>query len=450
CHGPQVSQLHGSLNIPFAQGRVSYKAEACATCHASGSGHHIYSEWNTQAPVNDAGVKMGHSNRGMIALGSSATGLSSSCGRCHTAQGYTLYSDLLKQGKVALNSVPSATLASITTANAEPVTCVACHDPHDATNPQQLRFYGDTPLLPGGFAGYGMGKGAVCLSCHNSRNGAQGTSDTLTYLHEDGETYNSGNPTAYSAPHQAAQGDLFMGRNAYFMGTSLPLLSKHAAIEDTCVGCHMTLQPKTHLSHGTPAKSEHLFRIEDEDLQTLCSNCHGANVNGEAIQSQIETLLTNLTTKMGNAVKAKANAVAGGSIRVRAYDATTDFYSTASTSTSNVLIDVTANPITSVGIEEIHGQIGFVLTFTNPVLGVPFVDAAGNAAPSKDMQTIAVQMGSLKDNQATPAALYALTGNMVRAGWNYFLVEGDQSKGLHNPTFATAVLNNSIAKDLSN
>ena len=50
---------------------------------------------------------------------------------------------------------------------------------------------------------------------------------------------------------------------------------------------------------------------------------------------------------------------------------------------------------------------------------------------------------------ATPAAIYALSGNFVRAGWNYFLVEGDQSEGLHNPSFVTAVLNATLARDLS-
>ena len=149
---------------------------------------------------------------------------------------------------------------------------------------------------------------------------------------------------------------------------------------------------------------------------------------------------------MGNAVKVKVNGFAGGLVRVRAWDEATDFYS--STSASNLVLDVVANPVTSVGIEEIHGQIGFVLNFAQPIT-VPFVDATGAPAPSKSMTRFGVQMGALKDNQATPAALYTLSGNMVRAGWNYFLIEGDQSKGLHNPSFVNAVLNATVRKDLS-
>lgn len=447
CHGPQDPLAHAKNwdatqpGRPFLSPRITYAAESCATCHAAGA-HHIYSEWTTLA-----GSGMGHASRPGASHGVGATGLNASCGRCHTAQGYTLYAGLLGQGKVALSSIPAATLATVTSGNAEPVTCVACHDPHDATHPNQLRFYGDTPNLPSGFAGHGMGKGALCLTCHNSRNGAQTGSDALTYLHEDGEPYNGGNPTGYSAPHQADQGDVFTGHNAYFLGASLPMTSRHAAVEDTCVGCHMTLQPKGYLSHGAPTASGHLFRIEDADRQTLCANCHGSAVDGEGIQAQVESQLAALAGAMGNAVKARLNGFPGGVVRVRAWDEATDLYS--STSASNVVLDVVANPVTSVGVEENHGQIGFVLHFAQPIT-VPFVTSSGAPAPSKAMTSFGVQMGAIKDNQAAPAPLYALSGNLVRAGWNYFLIEGDQSKGLHNPSFVNAVLNASLRKDLSN
>lgn len=447
CHGPQDSEAHTQTwdanhqSQPFLSPRIAYAAENCATCHAAGA-HHIYSEWSSTDPTG-----MGHSNRAALSFAAPATGLNSSCGRCHTAQGYTLYAGVLAQGKVALNSIPPAMLATVTSANAEPVTCVACHDPHDATNPNQLRFFGDTPNLPSGFAGRGMGKGALCLTCHNSRNGAQTGSDTLTFLHEDGEPYNSGNPTGFSAPHQADQGDVFTGHNAYFLGAGVLMISKHAAVQDTCVGCHMTLQPRGYLSHGAPAQSGHLFRIEEADQQALCARCHGSAVDGAGIQGQVEGQLAALAVKMGNAVKAKVNGFAGGLVRVRAWDSATDLYS--STSASNLVLDVVANPVTSVNVEEIHGQIGFLLNFATPIT-VPFVDAAGNPAPSKALTSVGVQMGAIKDNAATPVALYTLSGNLVRAGWNYFLIEGDQSKGLHNPSFVTAVLNTTLARDLSN
>ena len=51
-------------------------------------------------------------------------------------------------------------------------TCAACHDPHDATNPAQLRVYDALAALPNGLTGIsGMGAGMICATCHNSRNG---------------------------------------------------------------------------------------------------------------------------------------------------------------------------------------------------------------------------------------------------------------------------------------
>jgi len=459
CHGPQSSDAHmatdvfdptlGNQHRPFVSPRISYSAEACGTCHAAGA-YHIYSEWATASPPEVDGLVMAHSNRADALLATTASGLNSSCGRCHTAQGYTLYVSALAQGHVALDTNDARLklqLKDVTPANAEPVTCVACHDPHDSTNPHQLRVYGSTPLLPSGFAAYGLGEGAICVTCHNSRNGAQNGSLALTYLHEDGETYNSGNPTGYSVPHQSTQGDVFAGHNAYFLGAASPMTSKHAAVEDGCVGCHMTLQPRTFLSGGTVKRSGHLFRILDEDQTTLCASCHGPSVDGGGIQGLVQAELAALASKLGKAAAAKIGGV-GGVINVRAYDPATDLYS--STSASNLAIDLIQNPLISASPVDLHGQLGLALTFTSAVT-IQLVDGNGNPSGApQNMTTFSVQLGSLKDNQATPVALYTLSGNLIRAGWNYFLVAYDQSRGLHNPGFVQAVLTATLAKDLSN
>jgi hypothetical protein len=64
------------------------------------------------------------------------------------------------------------------------------------------------------------------------------------------------------------------------------------------------------------------------------------------------------------------------------------------------------------------------------------------------MTTFGVQLGSLKDN--ANAVVYSLSGNLIRAGWNYILIQYDGSKGIHNPTFVNEVLTKTLAKDLSN
>jgi hypothetical protein len=52
-------------------------------------------------------------------------------------------------------------------------------------------------------------------------------------------------------------------------------------------------------------------------------------------------------------------------------------------------------------------------------------------------------------NKLCIACVYPLSGKLVRAGWNYFLIEGDQSKGIHNPSFATTVLNKTLSQILN-
>jgi hypothetical protein len=459
CHGPQGGATAGTysdahmltaigpdtarVSAPFQSPRISYSAELCGTCHGAGD-HHIYSDWST---LSDDG--MGHANRiAAQTIGSSATTMSSSCGRCHTAQGYSLYSNLLKQNIVTMTCSPlatcdplgllptAATLAQVTSANAEPVTCTSCHDPHDATNPNQLRVYDSIAMTPAGFGVFGMGKGAVCVSCHNSRNGTIATSDTFTYLHEDGQTYNGGNPTAYSAPHEADQGDVFMGHNAYFMGTNMPMTSKHAAITDTCVGCHMTLQPDTFMAFGSPQPAKHKFGIDETKLAQLCSNCHGSAVDGAGIQGQVEAQLLALQAKASNAFKAKLATLPSPILNVIANDAD-------GTTSPSFALDTSLYPIMSATFVEIHGQVSLQLTLATPVT-IPWGGTA-----TRTLSTFAVQLGSLKDNQATPAPVYALSGRFIRAGWNYFLIEGDNTKGLHNPSFVLAVLNNTLAQDLS-
>ena len=453
CHGPQDSPAHMASDVapdhrPFVSPRISYAAEVCAPCHAAGA-HHIYSEWSTISGPELGGVSMSHSSPLGATQGVVATGLSASCGRCHVAQGFQLYVGALATGAVALDTNDAGMkvqMADVTPANAEPVTCTACHDPHDATNPNQLRIYGDTPNLPSGFAAHGLGKGALCVACHNSRNGSQSSSTTRTYLHEDGEPYNSGNPAGYSTPHQSDQGDVFLGRNAYFMAAQLPMTSAHAAIEDTCVGCHMTLQPKQYLSHGVPTASGHLFRIEDADVQALCANCHGAYVDGQGIQASVDAGLNALASRLASSVIAKI--VAAGTIKVRAWNPATDLYSSSSLSgASNVSVNA-ANPVTSVSLAGIHGQVGLMLTFRLPI-PIQWVDSSGNSVGTvESTASFGVQLGALKDAGDVP--LYATSGNLLRGAWNYFLLQYDQSLGLHNPAFVQAVLAATLAKDLSN
>jgi hypothetical protein len=456
CHGPNVSDSHKTTkNVGLTGLRTSLDAAVCASCHASGTGHHNYSEWQQVDP--DTGWGHSHSATG----NASFTG-SNSCARCHTAEGFLIYLGQLTGGNIG-NLPASAMTSQVTADTAHAVTCAACHDPHDASisgvkydNPSkpgapsssQLRVFNDTKLLPSGFSVTGFGSGALCVVCHNSRNGAQTGSSTATYLHEDGETYNGGNPTGYSAPHQAAQGDVFAGRNAYFLGAGAqPMMSKHANVEESCVGCHMTLNPQTHLSHGGVATSKHVFYIRDQDRPKLCANCHGAT-DGEALVTATEDALATLGDKMVSSVKSKLVAATPAApvyfknVYLVGSNGAIVQNSAGAEVQANFVYDG-SNRYASVVNTEVHGQIGHTYTLTNPIT----VNVGGVNYTVKSFE---VGIGSIYSNAAMTTNVYSLSGNMVRAGWNYYLIEGDQSKGIHNPSFANAVLKASIAKDLSN
>ena len=53
----------------------------------------------------------------------------------------------------------------------EAITCQACHDPHDASNPHQLRMSYNVALSDGTVV-TNAGAGGFCMECHNSRNGS--------------------------------------------------------------------------------------------------------------------------------------------------------------------------------------------------------------------------------------------------------------------------------------
>ena len=160
------------------------------------------------------------------------------CGRCHSAQGFLAWieqGDLTKQiqGANGNATVAELTALGLTTDTVHPQTCATCHDPHaqgttsGEPNTATVRIQDNTPLLPAGFAALGVGRGAICITCHNTRNG----------LHND----DVGLPTNYSAPHTPAQGDVLMGQNAYFV--AIGDRSPHSFIADTCTTCHMELTP---------------------------------------------------------------------------------------------------------------------------------------------------------------------------------------------------------------
>ncbi len=436
CHGAQTTSEgnantgHGTAGLNGgspAAARVTYSSDDCAVCHSSGTHHHNYSEWiaSINPDTNKGHSKLGQLN--VVGYSGHARATNSSCSRCHTAQGFADYTDQLSSGNAG--TIPPADITWDLT-NAEPQTCIACHDPHDATNPNQLRVYNTIPVTMSGVAVDGLGKGAICIACHNIRNGLQCASaptttglcpngnvdssgyaspalSSSTFLHEDPDTYA---PQILDTPHDNASGDVLMGRNAFFMqsnGVLLPMLSKHANVEDSCVGCHMALNPQTHGG----AASGHVFYISDAEVPALCANCHSSNVNGEALQTSVEDSLTTL----GNLLASHLVSNVTGTIYVTWTNA----------SKQTVITGVDSSTLVAGTNVTWAGDGNFLFSGIDPT----------NAKAG---------LSKITTDSAGTTPVFAPNSIMRRAIWNEMLIDNDQSKGIHNPSFVTQVLNNTI------
>jgi len=290
CHGP------GSQH-PFSQGivgntnaiAVSYNVGDCAQCHDSLNNEFEAAEWYNSLHAVTTRTPSGSASR-------------MACVRCHTAPGFINYVANL-----------GSTNAYATNVVYEAINCQTCHDPHDASNPHQLRtsttvaFNGNT-----GFVVTNAGAGGFCMNCHNSRNGS--VSNSIVNYPLDQMTWNGGSSFG---PHDSPQGDMLEGVNAVTYGKVIPSSPHAMVVSNTCVGCHMqsvaSSDPAFTLAGGhTWEMSYNLVTngvTNTVALTYVCTQCHGnlttfdfpvADYNGdgiiEGVQTEVQHLLDKLST----------------------------------------------------------------------------------------------------------------------------------------------------------
>ncbi len=308
------------------------------------------------------------------------------CGRCHSEQGFLAWLPQVRKGDPGLITKPDGSPADIpflsnlglNKFSVRPQTCTTCHNPDFS-----IRQVGATPLLPAGFRAIGVGLGAQCMMCHNTRNGAI--------------TWNTPDPKRYTAPHTAAQADVIMGKNSFFLDYGNNFVSPHATFTgDACVTCHMRL-----------SKAPHTFKADT----AVCSKCHGAEITAARVQGSTKTLISELETTLKNKILSAKDRIR----IVREWDPKKDAY------TENVRVDGAS--IVSVELTEIHGQQGFKFNLTG-----------GRA--------VYAQMGDVLESPGKPT--FATSDPLVRAGWNYYLAHSDGSFGVHNPRFVRQMILNTL------
>jgi hypothetical protein len=386
CHGPQdgapgaFSPAHTTV---FS--RVSLAADACAVCHGEPLRHARFQQWQLS----------GHANY-ELAIDESESG---SCSRCHTVNGFLAWLPVL------LGDVPGDPTGDVTVTwtadEAHPQTCVACHDPHSigttsgSDNDATVRISGNTPHLIAGFTAYGVGRGAICMTCHNSRRGLRNDDTWPDFV---------GTSEAARAPHGSAQTDMIMGQNAYLV--EVGNRGNHSFITDTCANCHMEATPPPAALSYNQSGTNHTFAARRD----ICTECHGGGFTADGIQGSIQENLDILQGLIENGIVdvmdeqiALGNVIdVGGDVLVTDVD-----------------------DIDAILLGESRGRQAITIT----VLGVEYGPVGLNSVLVLD--DAMVELGQLYD--FAPDAL-------PQSGWNWALVNNDGSLGIHNPSYAFDVI----------
>jgi hypothetical protein len=312
----------------------------------------------------------------------------------------------------------------------------------------QLRLYDQLPGLPSGQGAIsGVGEGALCMACHNGRNG------------EHTDTVNS-SPYA-ETPHDSTATEALFGFNAFFVPRYSP--SPHLAIQDTCAGCHVKIPTASEADAGFT--SNHAFKT---DL-SICKTCHGsASVDGAAIQSQVATEMAALNTAITGGVSATvlaANAVplcvqvgsisdakcTGGSCKSSQVVPAVPF----PTPPSNVVIP--ANGIASVSGTSsltINLKAGLNIPYYDP-LDVNMQTVIGTTAGLKKLSVSSYTMfplpaGTTTCNgvagQAGNTPVFPASGILAKAIWNYNSLNNEGSGGIHNFPWTNQVIQATMAQ----
>jgi hypothetical protein len=275
CHGPGTTHasLLGGAGAKEAIA-VSYSASDCAQCHSEKPYYFKPIEWENSKHAVATRYPTGENRE--------------ACVRCHSGIGFIDYLGGTSPPRTAY----------------EAITCQACHDPHNADNPHQLRSLADVRLMDGVTTITQGGKGKLCMNCHISRQNAATYVETTT-------------GSARFGPHHGPQTDMLMGVNAVTYGKDIPSSAHRDVVPDTCVTCHLQEVRVTDpvFSHagghtfspswdgGTPGDPS-----DDVHLTAACVQCHGPVANfdfkrqdydGDGVVEGVQTEVKGLLDQLG-------------------------------------------------------------------------------------------------------------------------------------------------------
>jgi len=308
CHGPGSQHAYGLGDTNLITKTV--KSGDCNQCHDDAPGHPQGTEWT----VSRHGLTTGPT--------------SASCLTCHSANGFIARATVNTNGSYAVTATPNVTFA--------PISCQTCHEPHGETvptnNPYLLRVMSPV-TMPDGTVITNAGEGALCLECHQNRNGSA-TNQLVQYPLGQNTWFGGSSFGAHDNP----QGDMIEGINANTYGQTIPSSAHCYSVTNLCVGCHMQT-----VASSDPAflhAGGHTFEMSYTvvtngvtntfDKVAVCVQCHGPissfnflceDFEGigviEGPQTAVQNLLNKLSTLLPNSTYQSnpSNYVADGLVK---------------------------------------------------------------------------------------------------------------------------------------
>jgi hypothetical protein len=413
CHGPQQGNGHSfDPEAPLHAARKDISSNVCATCHGEPLRHARFQQWQLS----------GHANYELAI----DEGDSGNCSRCHTGNGFLTWLPALLDDDPANNA--NSIEVTWTSDEVHPQTCATCHDPHrigttsgNNTN-ATVRISDDTPLLLAGFQALGVGKGAMCMTCHNSRRGLRNdaTFDATTAAGD-----------ASRAPHGSVQTDLLMGQNAYMVDVGIR--GNHSLVEDSCVKCHMVETPPPDLLAYNQGGANHTFYAAED----VCQSCHGPGVTAAGVRAAVEATLDELQTLQEEAI-------------LELMALLIDNPAPGQQKKSGIMSDKGKGRGRKGNVIDLNGQA--LITDVAQIVEIVFGETRGRQAITVTLAD-GSEVGPLRVSDIDVidprgklmGTLYDFADpRVIKAGWNWNLVHNDQSGGIHNPSFSLAALDAGI------